>query len=60
MKKCINCKWDIRDTDAYCRNCGCPLQSNKNYIITNVIMGFIILGIIGMVALFIASYLVSK
>ena len=60
MKKCLNCKWDVRDTDTYCRNCGCPLQSNKNYIITNVIIMFIVLGMIGMIALFIASYLVSK
>lgn len=60
MKKCSNCKWDVRYSDTYCRNCGCHLQSNKNYIITNVIIVFIVLGIIGMVALFIASYLVSK
>ena len=60
MKKCLNCKWDVRDTDTYCRNCGCSLQSNKNYIITNVIVVFIVIGMILMVALFIASYLVSK
>lgn len=60
MKKCLNCKWDVRDTDTYCRNCGCPLQSNKNCILTNVIIVFIVLGMFGMVALFIASYLVSK
>ena len=60
MKKCLNCKWDVRDTDTYCRNCGCPLQSNNNYIIVNVMIVFIVLGMIGMVALFIASYLVSK
>ena len=40
MKKCLNCKWNVRDTDTYCRNCGCSLQSNKNYIITNVIITF--------------------
>ena len=60
MKKCLNCKRDVRDTDTYCRNCGCSLQSNKNYIITNVIVAFIVIGMILMVALFIASYLVSK
>ena len=60
MKKCLNCKRDVRDTDIYCRNCGCSLQSNKNYIITNVIVAFIVIGMILMVALFIASYLVSK
>lgn len=60
MKKCLNCKRDVRDTDTYCRNCGCSLQSNKNYIITNVIVTFIVIGMILMVTLFIASYLVSK
>ena len=60
MKKCLNCNWDVRDKDTYCRNCGCFLQSNKNYIITNVIIILIIIGIIGMIALFIASYLISK
>lgn len=60
MKKCLNCKWDVRDTDTYCRNCGSHLQSNKNYIITSVIMLFIVLGIFFMVALFIASYMVAK
>lgn len=60
MKKCLNCKWNVRDTDNYCRNCGCSLQSNKNYIITNVIITFIVLGMFFMVALFIASYIVSK
>ncbi len=59
MKKCLNCDWDVRDTDTYCRNCGCPLQSNKNYILINVIITFIILGIILMIALFVASYLVK-
>ena len=60
MKKCINCNSNIRETDIYCRNCGCLLQSNKSYIIINVMIVFIILGIIGMIALFIASYLVAK
>ena len=60
MKKCLNCKWDVRETDIYCRNCGCPLQTNKSYVLTNVIMVFIVIGMIGMIALFIASYLVSK
>lgn len=60
MKKCLNCKWDVRDTDKYCRNCGCLLQTNKNYIIVNVLTAFMIIGIIFMIALFIASYLISK
>ena len=60
MKKCLNCKWDVRETDTYCRNCGCQLQSNKNYIITNVIIVFIVLCIFFMIALFLASYMLSK
>ena len=60
MKECINCKAKNRDTDIYCRNCGCHLQSNKNYIITNVITVFIVLGMFFMVALFIALYMVTK
>ena len=58
LKKCLNCKWDVRDTDIYCRNCGCPLQSNGKYIFVNVIIVFVVLGILGMIALFIASYLI--
>ena len=60
MRKCLNCKWDVRDTDTYCRNCGCILQSNKSFIVTNVLLIIIILLIIGMIALFVASYLVSN
>ena len=60
MKKCLNCNWDVRDTDTYCRNCGCPLQNNKKYIVTNAIIVFVILGLIFMIALFIASYIVTK
>ena len=60
MKKCLNCNEVIRDKDIYCRNCGVHLKSNKSYIITNVIIVFISLGILFMIALFIASYLVSN
>ncbi len=59
MKKCLNCKSDVRDTDRYCRNCGCPIEEDKNYVFTNVLIIFVIIGLIGMIALFIASYLVS-
>ena len=59
MKKCLNCKSDIRDTDSYCRNCGCPTKEDKNYVITNVLIILVIIGIIGMVALFVSSFLVS-
>ena len=57
MRKCLNCEANVRDTDRYCRNCGCVIQSNKNYIITNVIIVFIVLCIISVIALFVASYL---
>lgn len=60
MKKCINCKSDIRDTDTFCRNCGCKLQSGNNYIILNVLTIFVIIGIVGMIALFVASYIVAR
>ena len=60
MKKCINCKWDVRDTDIYCRNCGCRLQSNKSYVITNILIILIIVGLVGMIALFVASYFVGR
>ena len=59
MKKCLNCKWDVRDTDTYCRNCGCMLESNKRYVIINVLTVIVIIGLIFMAALFVASYLIS-
>ena len=60
MKSCYNCKGTNRDTDTYCRNCGCLIQSNKNYIITNVISIFLGIGILFMILLLISSYLVIK
>lgn len=58
MKKCLNCNFDVRDTDRYCRNCGCYLQSNKSYIIFNVISIILIFIIILLVVLFAMSYLI--
>ena len=60
MKKCLNCNSNVKETDTYCRKCGCLIESNKKYILINVIIGIIILSMIFMIALFIASYLVSK
>lgn len=60
MKECINCKAKNRSEDAYCRNCGCYIQSNKYYILINVMIIFLILGNIGLIVLFIASYIVIK
>lgn len=60
MKKCLNCKNDVRDTDIYCRNCGCKLQSSSQYILTNVLTVFVIICWIGLIALLIASYMITK
>ena len=59
MKKCLNCNIDNRDTDSYCRSCGCPLQTNRNYTFINVLIIFVIIGIVFMAALFVSSYLVN-
>ena len=58
MKSCLNCNSNVRETDTYCRNCGCLIHSNKNYVLTNVFIVLIILGIIFMIALFVASYMI--
>ena len=60
MKKCLNCDKDVKDDDIYCRNCGCVIQSNKNYIILNIMIFILEIGIIGLIILFIASFLVYK
>ena len=58
MKKCINCKNNVREKDIYCRTCGCLLQSNSNYIFINILMVLVSIGIVLLIALFIASYIV--
>ncbi len=58
MKKCLNCEKMVREQDKYCRNCGCLLQSNENYILTNIMISLVVIGIIVLIVLFIASYLV--
>ena len=60
MKKCINCKGFVRDTDKYCRHCGTMIISNKTYIFINIISILLIIGIVFMILLFIASYMVNK
>lgn len=60
MKTCLNCQSDVRDTDKFCRNCGCPLESNSHYIFLNVLIAFVTLAILGLIALFIASYMIMK
>ena len=58
MKKCYNCKGINRDTDKFCRNCGYILKSNTYYILINVGIVLSFLGLILVIALFIASYYV--
>ena len=60
MKKCLNCKAINHSDDIYCRNCGFLLQSSKNYILISVMIIFIIIGIIFMIALFVASYMLTN
>ena len=60
MKECINCKAKNRDTDIYCRNCGCYMQSNGHYVLINIMITFLVIAILGLIALFIASYMITK
>jgi len=59
MKKCKNCGCLTREKDKYCRNCGIVILSDINILINNIFTGLIIIGIIFMIILFIASYLVE-
>lgn len=58
MRKCYNCKGINRDTDRYCRNCGYVMKSNAYYIFINIGTILAFLGLIFVIALFIASYYV--
>lgn len=58
MKICINCKNKVKDKDKYCPKCGCLIQSNINYIFINIMCFILIIGIILLIALFVASYFV--
>ena len=60
MKECINCKAQNRDTDIYCRNCGCYMKTNSHYILINVMIVSLVICILGLIALFIASYMILK
>ena len=59
MKICYNCKNDVRDSDIYCRTCGYLLKKNSHYVMVNVGIIFVVIGILGLIVLFIASYLVK-
>lgn len=58
MNKCIDCKENNRIDDKYCRNCGALLHKNSFYIFINIINGLLIVGLIFMLMLYIASYVV--
>lgn len=60
MKECINCKAKNRDTDIYCRNCGCYMQSNGHYVLINIMIVLLSICIFGLIVLFIASYMILK
>ena len=46
MNKCLNCGKDVKDNDIFCRNCGVKIQSDKNYVLINILTVFVIIGII--------------
>ena len=58
MKKCMNCNAKNRDTDKYCRNCGCLLKNSFYYIVINILIILFVIIILFTVILFIASYFV--
>lgn len=59
MNKCYNCKGTNRNGDTYCRNCGYKLQSNGHYVLVNVGTILAFLGLLFVIALIIASYIVD-
>lgn len=58
MHKCYNCLDYIKDSDKFCRNCGCKIRKNSYYVFINILMFFLIIIIIIVILLFLASYLV--
>ena len=60
MKKCLNCDSNIKDGDIYCRHCGCLIQSNKNYILVNIMIFILAISNILLIVLFTASILVYR
>ena len=59
MKKCKNCNSLTRENDKYCRNCGIKILSDMNMLINSIFTGIILIGIVFLIILFIASYLVE-
>lgn len=57
MKKCINCKSNVKKKDIYCRNCGCRQYSAVHYILMDIAMIIVVICLIGVIALLIASYI---
>ena len=58
MKKCVNCQSINKDIDTFCRNSGAKLHKSIYYVLINISTILVILGIIFMILLFIASYMV--
>lgn len=59
MKVCPNCKNDTRDSDIYCRSCGIKIEKNNYYVLINIFIIIAWVGIIFMIALFVASFLID-
>ncbi len=58
MRKCINCKNDVKKKDIYCRNCGCRQYSAIHYILMDIAMVIVVIGLIGIIALLVTSYII--
>ena len=59
MKRCKNCNALIRDNDRYCRNCGICIPNNFVILLLNLFTVIMVIGIIFLILLFIASYVVE-
>ena len=59
MKKCLNCKKEIKDEDNYCYYCGIKIRSNNYYVFIKVLNKIMLFLIILMLLLLISSYMVG-
>ena len=55
---CVNCENKIEQNDKYCRKCGIKIEKNAYYVLVNIMIFIAIIAIIGIIVLFIASFLV--
>lgn len=58
--KCLNCENPIQENDIYCPKCGIKIIKSAYYVIANIFIFIFTVLIIGLVALFIASFLVWR